>query len=151
MNLSSFAFESEVSESAMLKVSTDSMRDLGTDVKMPSLRLTSAGTGVTGPAGKWSRRAGRGRAAVYRRVQAPKSFWTGSSSSGPARPRLELHVVIHLSIPSEDNPVGKCRHMYLLQMGMRPSVQRWWAEMSPLNERARGYELRKPFVCQRLK
>lgn len=105
MNLSSFAFESEVSESAMLKVSTDSMRDLGTDVKMPSLRLTSAGTGVTGPAGKWSRRAGRRRAAVYLRVQAPKSFWTGSSSSGPARPRLELHVVIHLSIPSEDNPV----------------------------------------------
>lgn len=151
MNLSSFAFESEVSESAMLKVSTDSMRDLGKDVKMPSLRLTSAGTGVTGPAGKWSRRAGRRRAAVYLRVQAPKSFWTGSSSSGPARPRLELHVVIHLSIPSEDNPVGKCRHMYLLQMGMRPSVQRWWAEMSPLNERARGYELRKPFVCQRLK
>lgn len=151
MNLSSFAFESEVSKSAMLKVSTDSMRDLGTDVKMPSLRLTSAGTGVTGPAGKWSRRAGRRRAAVYLRVQAPKSFWTGSSSSGPARPRLELHVVIHLSIPSEDNPVGKCHHMYLLQMGMRPSVQRWWAEMSPLNERARGYELRKPFVCQRLK
>lgn len=86
MNLSSFAFESEVSESAMLKVSTDSMRDLGTDVKMPSLRLTSAGTGVTGPAGKWSRRAGRRRAAVYLCVQAPKSFWTGSSSSGPVGP-----------------------------------------------------------------
>lgn len=52
-------------------------------------------------------------------------------ASGPAPapqdlhgPRLELHVVIHLSIPSEDNPVGKCRHVYLLQMGMRPSVQR---------------------------
>lgn len=59
MNLSDCLFQREVILSALLTASTDSGRDLGTDVKMSFLMCVSAGTGVTGPAGKWSWRTGR--------------------------------------------------------------------------------------------
>lgn len=137
MKLPGFVFQSEVVVPVMLKVSADSARDSGTDVKMSFLIRTPAGTGVTGPAGKWSRHAGRRRGGRSSRCPGAWSFWTGSSSSGPALPAWSGKFAhgeaahCHSLVDAFCKYLGMCIYY---EWERNHSVQRWWAEMSLSNE-----------------
>lgn len=70
-----------------VKASTELMSDLGTDVKMSFLILyLSRNRCFLGQLVNGVGTLGRVKVAVYLRVPTTQSFWTGSSSSGPAQP-----------------------------------------------------------------
>lgn len=156
MNLSSFAFESEVIISVMFKVSTNSMRDFGQMLKCHSWYVPQQEQVLLGPAGKWSLHAGRRRGGCSSPCPSAWSFWIGSKSSGPARPtgsgKFDYTLSLICRCPLQ---MGKqsC-HMHLLQMrtqllgamSSKNVIVKWICALRVIM--SLGNEL---FVCQRLK
>ena len=147
MNRSTFAFESAVIISVRFKVSTNPMRDPGQMLKCHSWYVPQQEQVLPGPAGKWSLHAGRRRGGCSSPCPSASSFWTGSKSSGPARPTGSCKFDYTLSVPSAN---GETKLPYASVTNENATIrwnvkQQCHCEMNLCS--ARDYELRKWTIC----